>query len=179
MRVEENREGYVLWLTGLSGSGKTTISAVLEKRLREYGRGVQLLDGDEIRQGLSPEIGYSKEDRVRHNNRVIFLAEMLKRHGIISVIPVIAPYKAVRDAARQRLKRFVEIFVDTSLDECIRRDPKGLYKKALAGRINDMTGLTAPYETPQDPEIVIRTEGKTPEQCAEEILDYLKRHAWL
>lgn len=172
-------QGYVLWLTGLSGSGKTTISDILIERLCELGKRVQLLDGDEIRQGLSPELGFSKEDRERHNHRVIFLADMLKRHGIVSVIPVIAPYRAVRDAAREKLGRYIEIYVDTPLEECMRRDPKGLYKKAKDGVIKDMTGLQAPYEPPLNPELVIHTQERTPEECAEEILLYLQENGWL
>lgn len=166
---------FVLWLTGLSGSGKTTIARIIEERLTTAGRRVQVLDGDEIRKGLSPEVGFTKEDRERHNRRVIFLAGMLERHDVVSIIPLISPYREVRDEARQKLQTFVEVFVDATLDTCIKRDPKGLYKKALAGQITDMTGIQHPYEAPLAPEIVIHTDDRTPEQSADEIWDYLLR----
>jgi adenylylsulfate kinase len=179
MPRDVNDTGFVLWLTGLSGSGKTTIALVLEEQLKAAGKRVQVLDGDEIRKGLSPEIGFSKEDRERHNRRVIFLAGMLLRHDVVSIIPLISPYREVRDEARQRLGTFVEVFVDATLDTCIKRDPKGLYKKALAGQITDMTGIQDPYEPPLDPEVVVTTDDETPAANAGKILDYLRRRGWL
>lgn len=167
------QEGYVIWLTGLSGAGKSTLAKALAGRLRERGHRVEVLDGDEVRSMLSPDLGFSKEERELHNRRVIYLAKLLSRNGITVIIPVIAPYRYVRDMAREELPNYIEVWVKCSLAECIRRDPKGLYRKALAGEINDLTGLQDPYEEPLSPEIVVDTEKQTVDECVDEVLKVL------
>lgn len=162
--------GRAIWLTGLSAAGKTTIAAALAERLSAEGRRVEVLDGDAIRNGLSADLGFSKEDRNEHNRRIIFVAEILVRNGIDVIIPLISPYRATREFARQEIPNFSEVWVKCSLEECIRRDPKGLYARALAGKITNMTGLQDPYEAPLNPEIVVDTEVNGVEICADLIL---------
>jgi adenylylsulfate kinase len=166
-------------MTGLPGSGKTTIALELEQKLRALGRNVEILDGDEVRKGLSSDLGFSKEDRQRHAKRVTFVAKVLTRNDVIVLVGLISPFRAFRQYAREEIGEFIEVFVDTSLDECIKRDPKGLYKKALDGEIKDLTGLQDPYEAPEDPELVIPTEDVTVEQAADMVLDTLRAQAYL
>jgi adenylylsulfate kinase len=166
-------------MTGLPGSGKTTIALELEKRLRALGRNVEILDGDEVRKGLSSDLGFSKEDRQQHAKRVTYVAKVLTRNGVIVLVGLISPFRAFRKHARDEIGEFIEVYVDTSLDECIQRDPKGLYKLAMDGKITDLTGLQDPYEAPEDPELVIPTEQVTVEQAAEMVLDQLKDRQYL
>lgn len=163
------REGVVVWLTGLPGSGKTTIARALAAQLRDEGVPVEILDGDEIREALSPELGFSPEDRKLHNRRVIYLAGLLSRNGVVTLVSLISPYRAVRDAARQSLGRFIEVWVKCSVEECIRRDPKGHYRRALDGQNPQMTGVQAPYEPPEHPELVLDTEAWPLERCVAEL----------
>jgi len=166
-------------MTGLPGSGKTTIALDVEERLKAMGKNVEILDGDEVRKGLSSDLGFSKEDRQQHAKRVTFVAKVLTRNDVIVLVGLISPFKAFRQYARDEIGDFLEVFVDTSLDECIRRDPKGLYKLALEGKIKDLTGLQDPYEAPEDPELVIPTEDVTVEQSADMVMDSLKNHGYL
>ena len=168
------RRGFVVWLTGLSGSGKTTIGRSLKTRLEELGMKVELLDGDEVRKQLSPDLGFSKNDREMHARRVVYLSKLLARNGIVTLVSLIAPYRSFRDSARKDIGDYVEVYVKTPLETCIKRDPKGLYKKALNGEITDMTGLQDPYEEPANPEVLIETERLTVEDSAEKILSILK-----
>jgi adenylylsulfate kinase len=166
-------------MTGLPGSGKTTIALDVEKRLQAMGRNVEILDGDEVRKGLSSDLGFSKEDRQQHAKRVTFVAKVLSRNGVIVLVGLISPFRAFRQFARDEIGEFIEVFVDTSLDECIKRDPKGLYKLALDGKIQDLTGLQDPYEAPEDPELVIATEEVTVEQAADMVMDQLRDRGYL
>ena len=166
-------------MTGLPASGKTTIALELEQRFKAMGRNVEILDGDEVRKGLSSDLGFSKEDRQQHAKRVTFVAKVLTRNDVIVLVGLISPFKAFRQAAREEIGDFLEVFVDTSLDECIRRDPKGLYKLALDGKIKDLTGLQDPYEAPEDPELVIPKEDVTVEQSADMVMDSLRSHGYL
>ena len=166
-------------MTGLPGSGKTTIALDVEERLKAMGKNVEILDGDEVRKGLSSDLGFSKEDRQQHAKRVTFVAKVLTRNDVIVLVGLISPFKAFRQYARDEIGDFLEVFVDTSLDECIRRDPKGLYKLALEGKIKDLTGLQDPYEAPEDPELVIPTEDVTVEQSADMVMDSLRNHGYL
>jgi adenylylsulfate kinase len=159
----------VVWLTGLPGSGKTTIARALEQRWRAEGIPVEVLDGDEIRAALSPELGFSPSDRELHNRRVIYLAKLLSRNGVVAIVSLISPYRAVRNAARAELGRFVEVWVNCSLEECIRRDPKGHYRRAMEGQNAQMTGIQAPYEPPEHPEVMLDTERWPLDRCVEEI----------
>jgi adenylyl-sulfate kinase len=173
------REGCVVWLTGLPGAGKTTIAKAFEAQLRAEGTPVEVLDGDEIRASLSPELGFSPKDRELHNRRVIYLAKLLSRNGVVAVVSLISPYRAVRDAARQELGRFVEVWVKASVEECIRRDPKGHYKRALNGQNPQMTGVQAPYEPPEHPELVLDTEQWPLERCVTELRRVVKESGYL
>lgn len=164
----------VIWLTGLPGSGKTTIANALFPRLKELGFKVELLDGDTVRKELSPELGFTKQDREIHARRVVYLSKVLSRNDIISIVSLISPYQEFRRYARNEINvnnNFYEVYVKCSLQTCIERDPKGLYKKALSGEIKDLTGLQDPYEAPENPEIIVDTERQTPEECVNVILD--------
>ncbi len=149
-------DGATVWLTGLSGSGKSTVAVQLEKLLIETGRPAYLLDGDNLRQGLNGDLGFSAADRDENVRRVAHVARLFADAGVIAIVPLVSPYRAARDFARDLHKEadlpFVEVFMDTSLDECEVRDPKGLYKRARSGEITGMTGIDDPYEAPLNPE---------------------------
>lgn len=167
--------GGVVWLTGLSGAGKTTISRVLAERLRERGVRHELLDGDVLRENLSRGLGFSKEDRDTHVRRVGFVASLLARHGVVAVAAVISPYRAVRDELRASISNFVEVHVDCPIEELVRRDVKGLYRKALAGEIGSFTGISDPYEPPLAPDVRVDTSVETPDDSVARILATLER----
>lgn len=167
-------QGFVIWLTGLPGSGKTTIARVLEGVLREAGFRVELLDGDEVRKWLSPEAGFTREDRERHLRRVAHVCHLLTRNGVVVIASFVSPYKSSRGYARRLVKNFVEVYVKCSLGTCIRRDPKGLYKKALRGEVKNMTGVHDPYEEPENPEVEVDTDLLSPEEAALLILKRLR-----
>lgn len=172
-------EGFVLWLTGLSGAGKSTIARLLEPELRRRGRRVELLDGDEVRTHLSKGLGFSREDRDTNVKRIAYVAGLLARHGVVAVAAVISPYRDARDWARRRTERFVEVFVKCPLDVCAARDVKGLYARALTGEIPNFTGVSDPYEEPDDPDIVVDTSEQSPEQSAQTILKELEARGLL
>ena len=174
--VKEQRAA-VLWFTGLSGAGKSTIADLAEKKLLAFGRHTMLLDGDNVRHGLNRDLGFTDADRVENIRRVGEVAKLMTEAGLIVICSFISPFRAERRMVRELTAptAFLEIFVDTPLDECIRRDPKGLYAKAKAGRIPHFTGLDSPYETPEAPELRVRTMGATPESVAEHVLDELRR----
>lgn len=138
-----------------------------------------ILDGDEIRKTLSKDLGFSPEDRKEHNRRVIEVAKLLVKNGITTIIPLISPYQETRERARKEIPNFVEVYTKASLDTCIKRDPKGLYKKAQKGEIKNMTGLQSPYEEPQNPEIILDTEKNTQEQCLNTIIKKLEELGYL
>ncbi len=169
--------GGTLWLTGLSGAGKTTIADAVAQQLRAAGREVEVLDGDELRRGLSAGLGFSREDRDTHVRRVGFVAELLARHGVVALVPVIAPYAATRDEVRTqhdiRGTGYLEVHVATPLAECARRDVKGLYAKAAAGEITAMTGVDDPYEEPDKPDLRLDTTGIDVASAARRVLDLL------
>ena len=166
----------VLWLTGLSGAGKSTIADVIERKLLAFGRHTMLLDGDNVRHGLNRDLGFTDPDRVENIRRVGEVAKLMTEAGLIVICSFISPFRAERRMIRELTAptTFLEIFVDTPLDECMRRDPKGLYAKARSGRIEHFTGLDSPYETPEAPEIRVPTIGVSPETAAERILDELR-----
>jgi adenylylsulfate kinase len=167
--------GFCLWFTGLSGSGKTTITSLLVKELRRRGSKLEVLDGDIVRQNLSKGLGFSKEDRDTNIRRVAFVADLLSRNEVPVITAAISPYREIRDEARSNMDgRFIEAYVKASVEECERRDVKGLYAKARSGEIKEFTGVSDPYEPPENPELVIDTETQTPEQSAQQILDYLE-----
>ena len=174
-----NRGGFCIWLTGLPSAGKTTIAKELIPRLRARGWAVELLDGDEVRQGLSADLGFDRKSRETHAHRVTFVAKVLARCGAIPLVALISPYRTSRARARQEIGRFVEVYVNTPIDVCRKRDVKGLYRKALAGEITEMTGVDDPYEVPDSPEIIVDALTLSPGQSAEFILRELERLGWL
>jgi bifunctional enzyme CysN/CysC len=173
----KEQRAAVLWLTGLSGAGKSTIADLVEKRLLASGRHTMLLDGDNVRHGLNRDLGFTDADRVENIRRVGEVAKLMTEAGLIVICSFISPFHAERRMVRELTAptAFLEIFVDTPLDECIRRDPKGLYAKAKAGRLEHFTGLDSPYEVPQDPELRVTTVDSPPERIAECVLDELRR----
>jgi bifunctional enzyme CysN/CysC len=166
----------VLWLTGLSGAGKSTIADIIEKKLLAAGHHTMLLDGDNVRHGLNRDLGFTDADRVENIRRVGEVAKLMTEAGLIVICSFISPFRAERRMVRELNAQtaFLEIFVDTPLDECMRRDPKGLYAKARAGRLENFTGLDSPYEAPEAPEVRVMTIGVSPEIVAEVILDELR-----
>jgi adenylyl-sulfate kinase len=162
-------KGFTLWFTGLSGAGKSTISAIVERSLRAAGARVEVLDGDVVRTHLSKGLGFSKEDRDTNVRRIGFVAELLSRHGAIAIVAAISPYRAVRDEIRARIPNFVEVFVECPIDVLAERDVKGLYKRALAGEIPSFTGISDPYEPPLHPDVVVNSSRETPEESAARI----------
>ncbi len=172
----KHQKPSVLWFTGLSGSGKSTIANLLEKKLHAAGHHTYLLDGDNVRHGLNRDLGFTEADRVENIRRVAEVARLMADAGLIVLVSFISPFRAERTMARERMAdgEFVEIFVDTPFDECARRDPKGLYARALAGEISNFTGLDSPYEAPEKPEIHLATAGKSPEEMVETIETWLR-----
>jgi bifunctional enzyme CysN/CysC len=166
----------VLWFTGLSGAGKSTIANLVEKRLHALGHHTMILDGDNVRHGLNRDLGFSEADRVENIRRIAEVSRLFVEAGLIVIVSFISPYRAERMLARDRVgnDEFLEIFVDTPVEECRRRDPKGLYQKADAGQIRNFTGVDAPYEEPLDPEIRLRTLERGPDALADEVVAALR-----
>lgn len=166
-----------VWLTGLSGAGKSTVADAVADRLRAAGRAVEVLDGDELRRNLSAGLGFSRQDRDTHVRRVGFVAELLARHGVVVLVPVIAPYAATRDEVRAAHDAhgtgYLEVHVATPLGECVRRDVKGLYAKAATGELTGMTGVDDPYEEPDKPDLRLDTTGLDVAAAATAVLDLL------
>lgn len=170
----------VLWLTGLSGSGKSTIANLVERALWSEGKHTYILDGDNVRHGLSNDLGFTAEDRIENIRRVSEVSRLMTDAGMIIIVSLISPYQGERERARRTVgDEFVEVFIDTPLDECERRDPKGLYKRARAGEIRGMTGVDSPYEAPSNPEIHVRTMERTPEESALYIVGWLRENGYL
>ena len=180
MQVSQNDpkpEGFVVWMTGLPASGKSTLSKLLEAKLRDgHGRYVEVLDGDEVRKGLSHDLGLSKEDREEHARRVSYVAKVLARNGVVAIVGLISPYRESRVQAREMVgpDRFVEVYVKAPLSLCEKRDPKGLYAKALRGEIDNMTGIQDPYEEPEDADIVVDTSEDTPQASLKDLVAGLR-----
>ena len=174
-----DHRGFTLWFTGLSGSGKTTIAKLVAQQLRDRGLKVERLDGDIVRQSLTRDLGFSKEDRDKNIERVTFVAKLLTRNGVAVLCSFISPYRERRAKSRQEIGEFVEVFVECPVQECANRDVKGLYAKAFAGEIQNFTGVSDPYEDPEDPEIVCHTADETVEESAAVILSYLEEHGYL
>jgi adenylyl-sulfate kinase len=173
---DRQRRGFTLWLTGLSGSGKTTLARAVHVQLAQRGCRVEVLDGDEIRSSISADLGFSKRDRDANIRRIGFIARLLSRNGIAVVVAAISPYRAARSQVRHAHEvPFVEVFVDCSLEELARRDPKGLYRRALNGELQEFTGVSAPYEPPERPDIHVRTHQADVRTCTDLIVTELER----
>jgi adenylylsulfate kinase len=166
--------GFCLWFTGLSGSGKSTIAAVVVDELRRRGHRVELLDGDEVRENLSAGLGFSKADRDTNIRRIGWVAALLARNGVVAVSAAISPYRSVRNEVRAQVEHFVEVFVDTPIEVCEQRDVKGLYSRARAGEIPEFTGVSDPYEPPAAPEVRLVTADREPAASAGEVIAYLE-----
>lgn len=167
-------KGFTLWFTGLSGAGKSTLATHIEGELLERGLNVEILDGDVVRTNLSKGLGFSKEDRDENIRRIGFVCQLLSRNNTIAIAAAISPYKEIRDENRNKIERFVEVYCKCSIEELTRRDVKGLYKKALSGEIKNFTGISDPYEAPENAEIEINSETETIEQSAAKILRSLE-----
>ena len=169
-------DGLTLWFTGLSGAGKSTLAEAVRDALVARGRRVEILDGDEIRTNLSKGLGFSKEDRDTNIRRIGYVARLLSRNGVVAITAAISPYSEVRDEVRRvHEARFVEIFVDCSIDELVKRDKKGLYAKALRGEIKNFTGVSDPYEAPASPDIHVHTDRERVEESLERIVGWLEQ----
>lgn len=166
--------GLTIWLTGLSGSGKSTIAEALTNRLRSEGKAVEWLDGDELRKWLGYGLGFSKSDRFENVRRAVYVAELLNRHGVMVIVSLISPYAEMRKYARQTLPAFMEVYMDCPLEVCEARDVKGLYAKARSGEIQAFTGISDPYEAPEHAELVLQTAETTIESCVEQLLQYVR-----
>lgn len=180
----QNRNGHksaVIWFTGLSGSGKSIVSVALEKALFNEGKQTYRLDGDNVRHGLNKNLGFSPEDRTENIRRIGEVAKLMVDAGSITVTAFISPYKQDRDNVRAILEdgEFIEVYTKCSVEECEKRDPKGLYKKARSGEIPEFTGISAPYEAPDHPEIILDTEHESIDQSVDRVIQYLKQHQYI
>jgi len=173
------QKGFTLWLTGLSGAGKTTLAGELLNKLRSRGLLVEVLDGDEVRTNLSKGLGFSKEDRDTNIRRIGYVSRLLSRNGVSVISAAISPYRLVRDEVRRSFEvdgaQFIEVYVKCPIDVLTERDVKGLYKKALAGEIKEFTGVSDPYEEPVDPEVIVETDRESIEQSVAAIISELER----
>lgn len=167
-------KGFTLWFTGLSGSGKSTLALAVEKDLKRRGMNVEVLDGDVVRTNLSKGLGFSQEDRDINIRRIGFVCNLLTRNDAVAIAAAISPYKAIRDENREMIGRFVEVYCECPIDELIKRDTKGLYKKALAGEIKGFTGIDDPYEAPENPEVTVNSSTESIDESAGKILRTLE-----
>ena len=172
-------KGFTLWFTGLSGSGKSTISEEVQKAFRERGIKHEVLDGDAVRMNLSKGLGFSKEDRDTNIRRIGYVCHLLTRNDVVAIAAAISPYQAIRDENRKLIGNFVEVFVNCPVEVCEQRDVKGLYKKARAGVIKEFTGVSDPYEAPVNPEVVCNTDSESVEECTEKILQTLRKLGYM
>ena len=178
--MTQGEKGFTVWFTGLSGAGKSTIAEMLYHEFQARDLKTEILDGDEVRKNLSKGLGFSKEDRDTNILRIGFVANLLTRNGVATICCPISPYKETRDACRELIGEFVEIHVHATVAEiAAHRDPKGLYKKALAGEIKGFTGVDDPYEAPEHPELVIDTESEDPQGSLQHVLDMLKTRGYI
>ena len=172
----KSHKSFLLWFTGLSGSGKSTIANVVEQELYNLGVNTYTLDGDNIRKGINNDLSFSPEDRTENIRRIAEISNLMIDAGLVTLAAFVSPYKKDRENIKSIVKdvNFVEVYINTSVEECERRDVKGLYKKARAGEIKNMTGISAPYEAPENPDIEIETEKVSVETAVEQILDYIR-----
>ena len=172
-------QSFVIWCTGLPSSGKTTIASMLEPKLKQFGLNAEILDGDILRKELSPDLGFSKEDIYTHARKVIFLCKLLRQNRIVSIVSAVSPHKEIRNFIRREVGNFVEVYVKCSLDTCIKRDCKGLYKKAINGKMHNLIGLQIPYEEPVNPEVIANTEYDSCDNIVNKIISKLKELGYI
>ncbi len=166
-------QGFTVWFTGLPCSGKSTLAALLRKELKGKGLAAEILDGDEARQRLTKGLGFSREDREENIRRIAYVAKLVTSVGGVAITAAISPYRTSRDEARAEIGRFVEVYVQCPIEVCIQRDCKGLYKRALQGELLNFTGVSAPYEEPVNPEVVVTTAQESQEQSLSHVIRYL------
>jgi adenylyl-sulfate kinase len=167
--------GFTLWLTGLPRAGKSTVAGLIAGRLRSMGvERIEVLDGDEVREGLCRDLGFSRSDREENIHRITYVSKVLTRNGVVVLVAAISPYRESRERAREEIGSFVEIWCRASVEACAARDYKGLYEKAMRGEIDNLTGVNDPYEEPEDADLVLATDSETPEQSAERVMDLLR-----
>jgi len=176
---EHEQKGVTLWFTGLPCSGKSAVADRVAERLKDRGYRVERLDGDIVRQSLTRDLGFSKEDRDENIRLVTFVAKLLTRNDVFVLTSFISPYRDVRARSRQEIGRFLEVYTKCSLEECMRRDVKGMYKKAMEGKIKEFTGVSDPYEEPVDPEILLETDKETLEESAAKVLAKMRELGYL
>jgi adenylylsulfate kinase len=176
---EHEQKGVTLWFTGLPCSGKSAVADRVAELLKDRGYRVERLDGDIVRQSLTRDLGFSKEDRDENIRRVTFVAKLLTRNDVFVLTSFISPYREIRAQARQEIGRFLEVYTKCSLDECMRRDVKGMYKKAIEGKIKEFTGISDPYEEPVNPEILLETDKETLEQSMARVLGRMRELGYL
>ena len=172
--------GFTIWFTGLSGAGKSTISAIVERELRERGCKVEVLDGDVVRTHLSKGLGFSKEDRDTNIRRIGWVCQVLTRNDVVAIAAAISPYRAIRDEIREQVGRFVEVYMECPIETLAERDVKGLYRQALAGKLDNFTGVSDPYEPPLHPEVTCYSDGReSPEQSAAKLIAKLEHLGYI
>jgi len=174
-----NQKGVTLWFTGLPCSGKSAVADLAAKILKERGYRVERLDGDIVRQSLTRDLGFSKADRDENIRRVTFVSKLLTRNGVFVLTSFISPYRDIRNQARREIGNFIEVYTKCSLDVCMQRDVKGMYKKAMKGEIKEFSGISDPYEEPLKPEILLETDRETLEESAAKVLDKLREFGYL
>ncbi len=170
----KNKKGLVIWFTGLPCSGKTTLSKEIEKYFQDKNLSMQRLDGDVVRETISKDLGFSKEDRNKNIERMSYIAQMLSNNGVNTVSAFVSPYRSMRNFTRELCENFIEIYVECDVKECTRRDVKGMYAKANKGEIKDFTGVQDPFEAPDNPELTINTEKETVEDSVKKVINYLE-----
>jgi len=167
-------KGFVVWFTGVAASGKSTIAAIVEQKLRARGLKVENLDSDEVRRNISPNLGYTLEARDENTKRLAFLGKLLSRNRVAVLITAVSSLREFRDRARSQIENFIEVYVTCPLEECKKRDPKGLYRRAERGEVNDIAGVHQPYEEPLNAEAVLETDVSTADQCADKVIETLE-----
>jgi adenylyl-sulfate kinase len=173
-------KGLTLWFTGLPRAGKSTIAGLVAGRLRAAGaRRIEILDGDEVREGLCRDLGFSRADREENIHRITFVSKLLTRNGVISIVAAISPYRESRERAREEIQAFLEIWCSASVEACAARDYKGLYEKAMRGELKNLTGVNDPYEAPEDADLVLDTVGETAEQSADRVMALLRERGYI
>lgn len=177
--MQNNQKGFTLWMTGLSGAGKTTVAVALTEILKARGVLIERLDGDVVRESLTRDLGFSKEDRDKNIERVTFVAKLLSRNNVGVVASFISPYAETRDYVRRETSNFVEVFVNAPLEVCAERDVKGLYAKAFAGEIPNFTGVSDPYEAPDNADLILNTHLETLEQSVQKVISYLEANGYI